>query len=46
MLLLVYLYMVVEICSMETEGEGTDNWVKLWTLMNSMIKSYLDDPSA
>ena len=28
------------------ETEGTVNWTKLWTLVNSMIKSYPDDPSA
>ena len=37
------LQRMVKICTMETEGEGTENWVKLWTMLNNMIKDYLND---
>ena len=35
------LQRMVKICTMETEGEGTENWVKFWTMLNNMIKGYL-----
>ena len=37
---------MVKICTMETESEGTENWVKLLTMLNIMIKGYLNDSSA
>ena len=37
---------MVKICTMESEGEGTENWVKLWAMLNNMIKGCLNDLSA
>ena len=35
---------IVKICSMEAESESSENWAKLWTLFNLMIKGYSNDP--
>ena len=33
---------MVKICTMETETEGTENCIKLWTLLNNMINIHND----
>ena len=37
---------MVKICTMETEVEGTENWAKVWTMLNNMIRIYINDSSA